>query len=194
MRSVRNSKSPALAPSARRADRVMPPGAALARGTRLGAYDISVVLNGSLSSADSSSPEFAKTLQSPKKTPGWTRHGVDVKFTRVHHRLEIDVRIADMNWMQVEEYLRARRPRRAAARQHGAAQSPAAHGRLHPPGARRRRRRRAARRSGVSGRAVRRHAVLPRVPRLDLAPRRDPPARRRATFSTAWRTAASAAS
>ena len=43
-------------------------------------------------------------------------------------------------------------------------------------------------------RAVRRHAVLPRVPRLDLAARRDAPARRAATSSTAWPTADFAAS
>ena len=72
----------------------------------------------------------------------------------------------------------ARRPRGAAARQHRAAQLPAADRGLHPPRAGRRRRRRAARRPGVPGAALRRHAVLPRVPRLDLAARRDAPARR----------------
>ena len=84
-----------------------------------------------------------------------------------------------MNWMQVEEYLRARRPRRAAARQHRAARLPAPHGRLHPPRARRRRGRRAARRAGVSRSSP--YGVTPyfrEFPGIDLAARRDAPARR----------------
>ena len=87
------------------------------------------------------------------------------------------VRIADMNWMQVEEYLRARRPRGAAARQHRAAQPPAAHRRLHPPRAGRGRGRRAARRAGLSGGAVR--ASRPYFREFPARSRsgRDPPAR-----------------
>ena len=87
-----------------------------------------------------------------------------------------------------------RRPRRAAARQHRAAQLPAAHGGLHPPRARRRRGRRAARRPGVSRSwptASRRTSASSRD-RSRCASRRTSPSC--ATSSTAWRTAASGAS
>ena len=103
-----------------------------------------------------------------ERTVGGRRRPREMR--RAHHRHELDAGGG---------LPAARRPRGAAARQHRAAQPPAAHGRLHPARARGGRRRRAARRAGVSGGAVRRHAVLPRVPRLDLAQGRDAPARRR---------------
>ena len=93
------------------------------------------------------------------------------------------MRIADMNWMQVEAYLRRDDRRRAAG--HASSTPSAPHGRLHPAPSGWRRGRRAARRAGVPGGRLRRHALFPGVSRLDLAARRDLPARWSATSSTA---------
>ncbi len=71
----------------------------------------------------------------------------------------------------------ARRSRRTPHREHRAAQLPAADGGLHPARAGGRRSRGAARHPRVPGALLWRDAVLPRVSRLDLALRRDPPAR-----------------
>ena len=87
------------------------------------------------------------------------------------------MRISDMNWMQVEEYLqhddRAVLPL-GSTEQHS-------YLRLTVdcilPERVAARRRRAAGHAGVSGAGLRRHAVLPGVPRIDLAARRDAPAR-----------------
>ena len=103
------------------------------------------------------------------------------------------LRITDMNWMQVEKYLR--HDDRAvlplgSTEQHSHL---ATHRRLHPPRARRGRGRRAARRAGFSRRGLRRHA------RISASfPDRSRCAWRRtcaswATSSTAWHTAGFAA-
>ena len=74
------------------------------------------------------------------------------------------MRMHDCNWMQVEEYLRSRRPDRAAARLDRAARLPVARRRRDPVRAGLGRGGRAARRAGAPGAAVRPDAVLRRVP------------------------------
>nr|PZN18642.1 MAG: hypothetical protein DIU80_22675 [Chloroflexota bacterium] len=70
-----------------------------------------------------------------------------------------------------------RRPGGAPARLHRAARLPQPEHRQHPRRARRRRGGRAAGGAGLPGARLRPHALLPRLPRHDHAPRRDLPAR-----------------
>ena len=71
------------------------------------------------------------------------------------------MRIRDMNWMMVEDYLK-RDDRAVIPRgQHGAARAAQPDGGLHPLGEGQCRRRRAAGRSGLSDRAFRGHALFP---------------------------------
>ena len=75
------------------------------------------------------------------------------------------VRAQDCNWMQLEEYLRRRRPDRAPARIGRAARVPVACGRPHPVRARLGRGCGTARRARAAFAAVRDHAVLRRLSR-----------------------------
>ena len=73
------------------------------------------------------------------------------------------MRIADMNWMQVEEYLNTTTAR-ACPGQHRAARLPEPERGQHPVRAGRPRRRRTARRAGLPRRRLRPDALLPRFP------------------------------
>ena len=103
------------------------------------------------------------------------------------------MKIAEMNWRQVEDYLQ--RDDRALCRWARSSSTPISAWRsTHPERAGRRRGGRAARRAGVPGRALRDHALLPGLSGHGRACASRPTWRSSATSWTASRARASAAS